>query len=697
MTLDTEISYLKGVGPQRASVLGRELNIFTCADLLNHFPFRYVDRSRISTISSMDIREPYVVLKGVIRNFQIFQTSKFSQRLTARFTDGTGDIELVWFQGTKWVQDYVKPTSEYIILGKPTLYNNDVQIVHPELEPYSGEDGSRHSYMPVYSTTEKLKAKGINSKAISKIVETLLRQPGLVIPETLSLSLIQRFSLMPKAMAMRCIHFPASPTEMQQALLRLKFEELFFMQLDHQYSRISRLRHSLGRTFSNVGNLFNRFYNERLPFEMTGAQKRVIREIWADMRSGRQMNRLLQGDVGSGKTMVALLTMLLAIDNGCQACLMAPTEILAQQHYDNFCRMLNGLDVRVALLIGSLKASQKRSIKQALAGGEIDLLIGTHALIEDSVQFHQLGYVVIDEQHRFGVEQRARLWTKNPIPPHILVMTATPIPRTLAMTLYSDLECSVIDELPPGRQPIKTIHATDSQRLKVFAFLRQQISQGRQVYVVYPLINESEKQDIKDLMDGYESMVRSFPLPEYQISIVHGKLSPEAKAYEMDRFKRGIANIMVSTTVIEVGVDVPNATVMLIENAERFGLSQLHQLRGRVGRGGGASYCILMTKEQLTTTGRQRIETMCATTDGFQIAEADLRLRGPGDIEGREQSGMLNLRLADIVDDEPIVCAARDEVKRMLEADPELQHPDHSVYRQHIIHQKEKLSLSKIS
>ncbi|MBQ9547013.1 MAG: ATP-dependent DNA helicase RecG [Bacteroidales bacterium] len=697
MALTDDISYLKGVGPQRAQLLGRELGIFTCADLLEHFPFRYVDRSHIVTLATMDINEPYVVLKGVVRNINVVQSSKFSQRLTAMFFDGTGEIELVWFQGIRWLETYLKPSVEYLIMGKPTLFDNTVQMVHPDIEPFVADDaGGNHSFVPVYSTTEKLKAKGLNSKGISRLVNTLLNQPGLVVPETIPPYILQKYKLMPRFYAMRGIHFPSSSQEMQQAMLRLKFEELFFMQLQHQQSRINRMR-GTGLKFSSVGERFNRFYNEKIPFEMTGAQKRVIREVWTDMRSGRQMNRLLQGDVGSGKTMVALMTMLLAIDNGYQACLMAPTEILAQQHYANFCRMLDGMDISVELLVGSMKVSEKKKIKRRLKDGEIDILVGTHALIEDTVVFSNLGYVVIDEQHRFGVEQRARLWAKNSVPPHILVMTATPIPRTLAMTLYSDLDCSVIDEMPPGRQPVNTIHATDAQRLRLFGFMKRQIAEGRQVYVVYPLINESEGLDLKDLMDGYDSISRSFPMPDYQISIVHGKMQPDAKAYEMERFKKGETHIMVSTTVIEVGVDVPNATVMVIENAERFGLSQLHQLRGRVGRGGGASYCVLMTKDKLTPSAKQRIDTMCSTTDGFQIAEADLRLRGPGDIEGREQSGMLNLRLADIVDDEPIVCAARDEVRSILEADPELRHPDNQLLRRYIDSQQAKLSLAKIS
>ena len=697
MDLSSDIIYLKGVGPQRAMLLQRELQIATCADLLEYFPFRYVDRSHLIDLAHVDFNDPYVVLRGVIRNIQEVATGKRTSRLTAQFYDSTGEADLIWFQGIKWVRERIKPGVEYLLMGRPTLYNNRIQFAHPDIEPFAiTESDNHHAFMPVYSTTEKLKAQGLNSKGISRIIDNLLRQE-IVIKETLPPYLIQKYNIMPRAVAIRAIHFPRTMDEMQQAMLRLKYEELFFMQLDHQYRRVSRLMSGSGRKFATVGDRFNRFYKEKIPFEMTGAQKRVIREIWSDMRSGHQMNRLLQGDVGSGKTLVALQTMLLAIDNGFQTCLMAPTEILAQQHYATFSRMLEGMGLTIELLIGSVPAPQKRSIKKRLAAGEIDILIGTHALIEDSVKFKNLGYVVIDEQHRFGVEQRARLWTKSDVPPHILVMTATPIPRTLAMTLYSDLDCSVIDEMPPGRQPVKTIHATDASRLRVFGFMRQQIAEGRQVYVVYPLINESEDLDIKDLMDGYESMSRAFPQPDYQISILHGRMTPDAKAFEMQSFKNGRTNIMVSTTVIEVGVDVPNATVMVIENAERFGLSQLHQLRGRVGRGGGASYCILMTKDKLTTTGKQRIETMCSTTDGFQIAEADLKLRGPGDIEGREQSGMLELKLADIVNDEPIVKAARDDVRHILENDPQLRAPDNMLLRRHLEKQKARIELSQIS
>lgn len=677
------------MGPSKADILAKEFDIHTYGDLLHYFPFRVVDRSHISTIDNFNNEEPYLVFRGRISDLHTV-TSGRSTRLEATFTDGTGTMLLVWFQGLKWIKESLKPGSIYNVMGKPSLFGSTLQLVHPDLEVSSlYDERPTHAFLPVYRTTEKAKARGLGTKAIARITSTLLQYIPKQLSETLPISLIQKYHLMDRGTALRKIHYPDTLNDWQQAMLREKFEELFYHQLDYQYSRISRRQHSVGRIFGVVGNHFNNFYNNHLPFPLTGAQKRVIKEIRADMRTGRQMNRLLQGDVGSGKTLVALLTILIALDNDCQACLMAPTEILATQHYANFQRLLADQDIHVELLVGSLRASQKKKIKQRLAAGEIDILVGTHALIEPDVQFQRLGYVVIDEQHRFGVEQRSKLWGKSNIPPHILVMTATPIPRTLAMTLYADLDCSIIDELPPGRQPIITTHGNDSKRALLFHFMQQQIAQGRQIYVVYPLINESEKMDLKDLMDGYESLSRSFPMPQYQLSIVHGQMPPDAKAYEMDRFKRGETNIMVSTTVIEVGVDVPNATVMVIENAERFGLSQLHQLRGRVGRGGGQSYCILMTREELSNTSKQRIQTLCSTSDGFAIAEADLRLRGPGDLQGLQQSGMLDLKLADLVDDEPLVSATRDEVHRLLEADPDLLQPDNSVLRKHIINNKQ--------
>lgn len=697
--LNTEISYLKGVGPARAKLLESELSVATFGDLINYLPFRYIDRSHVATIDSVDPNAPYVVLRGRIYDIKVTATSKYSERLNASFTDGTGVVDLVWFQGVKWIKDTLKPNQVYLLMGKITTYGDQLQMAHPDLEPYVyTEDAHNHRYLPVYSTTEKLKSKGLNPKGISRLVSSLLVQLRNQIPETLPDFIRAKYNLMGREMALNNMHFPHNPERLTQATHRMKFEELFWLQLDYQYARYARSRHSQGQVFSVVGESFNTFYNQCLPFELTDAQKRVVKEIRNDMRSGRQMNRLLQGDVGSGKTLVALLSMLIAIDNGCQACMMAPTEILATQHFNTITKFLGDkLNLSVQLLTGSMKASRKKQLKAQLQAGEIDILIGTHALIEDDVVFHKLGLVVIDEQHRFGVQQRAKLWDKNVLTPHILVMTATPIPRTLSMTLYADLDCSVIDQLPPGRKPIKTIAKTDAFRSLLFDFMRKQIAQGRQIYVVYPLINESESLDLKDLMDGYESLSRAFPMPQYQLSIVHGRQDAESKAYEMQRFKSGQTHIMVSTTVIEVGVDVPNATVMVIENAERFGLSQLHQLRGRVGRGGGDSYCILMTRDKLSKTAQARINTMCETTDGFRIAEADLKLRGPGDMQGTQQSGVMEFKLVDLVDDEPLVKATRDEVKAILESDPDLQLPQHLALRKYLQSKNSKPHWDKIS
>ncbi|MCR5193189.1 MAG: ATP-dependent DNA helicase RecG [Bacteroidales bacterium] len=694
--IDTPIEYLKGVGPARAQLLQRELDIYTFGDLLEYFPYRYVDRTKMSTIGDMDIDEPFVVLRGTLHDMHTVGEGR-SSRLTVQLRDATGQIELVWFQGLKWIKETLKSDVEYIVMGKPSIFNGRISIAHPDIERADRDNAVSLKYIPIYSSTEKLKSKGLNTKGIAKLTEQLLRMADKRIPENLPNSVVTKYNLPKRASAIEVIHYPLNPQDITVSLQRMKFEELFFLQLDYQYAKHDRQTKSGGFRFDIIGDYFNRFYKEKLPFELTGAQKRVVKEIRADMKSGHQMNRLLQGDVGSGKTLVALLSMLIAVDNKCQACLMAPTEILADQHYANISSMLDGLGLRVELLTGSTKTSEKRKIKQSLREGQIDILIGTHALIEKDVQFKNLGFVVIDEQHRFGVEQRSKLWTKNTTPPHVLVMTATPIPRTLAMTVYGDLDCSVIDELPPGRKTIKTIHCNDSQRLKVFGFIRDQISKGRQVYIVYPLIEESESLELKDLMDGYESIVREFPLPYYQTSIVHGRMDAQAKDYEMGRFKRGETQIMVSTTVIEVGVDVPNATVMVIENAERFGLSQLHQLRGRVGRGGEQSYCILMTGNKLSNSGRERIKTMVDTTDGFRIAEADLRLRGPGDLQGLQQSGILQLKVADIVNDEPIVRAARECVQDILQNDPDLQAPDNACLRLYLQKNKRGLTWSKIS
>ena len=693
MLLTDDIVYLKGVGPSRAKVLASELGIRTAGQLLEHLPYRYIDRSVMATIGSITEESNIVVLKGTVSNMQTVSSGPHRERLTVDFYDGTGYLQLVWFAGTKWVREKLKPNVEYIVTGKASLYNNQWQMTHPELETYSSIADDRHPFLPVYNTTEKMKQHGLGTRAMARITEALVASLS-YLDETIPQDIIERYRLLSRDEAMRAIHYPDTQQQLDAARTRLKFEELFFLQLDYQWAHSERQQHSAGRIFSHVGDHFNRFYAQ-VPFELTGAQKRVVREVREDMRSGHQMNRLIQGDVGSGKTLVALMCMLLALDNGCQACLMAPTEILATQHYQTFRRMLEGLDIRVELLIGSVKPATKRRIKAGLANGEVQIVIGTHALIEDDVQFSQLGLVVIDEQHRFGVEQRSKLWSKASPPPHVLVMTATPIPRTLAMTLYGDLDCSIIDELPPGRHPVKTYHRTEPRRPLVFSFLKKQIDAGRQVYFVYPLIHESDKLDLKDLIDGLEMVQSYFPRPQYATSMVHGQLTADEKAFEMERFKQGKTQIMVATTVIEVGVDVPNATVMVIENAERFGLSQLHQLRGRVGRGGEQSYCILMTKDNLSYTSQERIRTMCATTDGFEIAEADLRLRGPGDIPGLQQSGVLDLKLASIVDDEPLVSATRNEVRDLLAADPTLgQHP---LLQRYIEHSKNKQLWSKIS
>ncbi len=694
MQLSDDIVYLKGVGPARAKVLAAELDIRTMEQLLEHLPYRYVDRSVMATVASLTEENNLVVLRGKVSNMQVTSTGPRRERLTVDFFDGTGTIQLVWFAGTKWVREKLKPNVEYIIIGKPTIYNNGWQMTHPELEPYTNLSDDPHPFLPVYNTTEKMKQHGLGTRALARITESLISlMPRL--DETLPQEIVDKYRLMSHDEAMRTIHYPETLQQLEAARTRLKFEELFFLQLDYQYARSERQTHSLGRIFSHVGEHFNRFYNEKLPFPLTGAQKRVIREVRDDMRSGHQMNRLIQGDVGSGKTLVALMCMLLALDAGCQACLMAPTEILATQHYQTFQRMLEGLGISVELLIGSVKPAEKKKMKARIASGETQIIIGTHALIEDNVHFGNLGLVVIDEQHRFGVEQRSKLWNKAVPAPHILVMTATPIPRTLAMTLYGDLDCSIIDELPPGRHPVRTYHRTEPRRPLVFSFLKKQIDAGRQVYFVYPLIHESEKLDLKDLEDGLEMVQSYFPRPQYATSMVHGQLTADEKAFEMERFKQGKTQIMVATTVIEVGVDVPNATVMVIENAERFGLSQLHQLRGRVGRGAEQSYCILMTKDTLSYASQERIRTMCSTTDGFQIAEADLRLRGPGDIQGLQQSGVLDLKLASIVDDEPLVAATRNEVHDLLATDPTLSR--YRLLAEYIENSKNKMLWGKIS
>jgi ATP-dependent DNA helicase RecG len=678
---ETRVEYLKGIGPQKAALLNTELRIFTYKDLLEHYPFRYEDRSKFHTINEITQEHLYVQLTGRFRNFSIAGEGR-KKRLTAIFTDGTGSIELVWFQGIKWVAESLKTGIDYIVYGKPTLFNHKWNIAHPETTPVN-EAKSENKLVPVYPTTEKLKVRGLDSKGFSKILLNLITLLTNVSYETLSSEIINKYKLISKKQALRAIHFPKDYHEPELAKKRLKFDELFFIQLRLIGIR-SKRKQLPGQVFKEV-NLLNEFYKNHLLFELTNAQKRVIKEIYKDLGSGKQMNRLVQGDVGSGKTIVAFISMLIALDSSAQTCLMAPTEILAQQHFQGLKPMADALGISIKILTGSTKIKERRLIHETLLNGKLQMLIGTHALLEDIVQFNNLGLVVIDEQHRFGVEQRARLWKKNRnTPPHILVMTATPIPRTLAMTLYGDLELSVIDELPAGRKPIKTVHRFDSDRLKVFGFIRQQLDEGRQVYIVYPLIEESEKLDLKDLQDGYESISRAFP--DIPLSIVHGRMTSDAKDYEMTRFVKAETKIMVATTVIEVGVNVPNASVMVIENAERFGLSQLHQLRGRVGRGADQSYCILMTGYKLSQDSKIRIRTMVETNNGFEIADVDLRLRGPGDITGTQQSGaLLSLKLTDLAHDGPIMEEARTTAEDILDKDPTLIMPEHSNIRMELI------------
>lgn len=681
---DTPIEYLKGVGPKRAKSLNQELNIYTFDDLLNYFPYRYIDKSKFYKIREISNSSAYIQLKGKISNIKQIGENR-GRRLTAILSDETGTIELVWFRGIKWIKDSIKETQEYTVFGKPTLFNNKYNIAHPEIEASDKDEQSLgESLQPFYNSTEKLKAKGLGNKAIGKLTKTLLLRAEGILNETLAPEILNNLKLISRDEALINIHFPSSPQLLARAQSRLKFEELFFVQLKLLRHKINRNQKFKGHVFTEVGKNLNDFYAKNLPFELTNAQKRVIKEIRTDLGSGQQMNRLLQGDVGSGKTLVALMSILIALDNGFQTCIMAPTEILANQHAKSIGAMLNGLDIKLKILTGSTKSAERKVIHADLESGALQILIGTHALIEDAVRFKNLGLVIIDEQHRFGVAQRAKLWKKNTIPPHVLVMTATPIPRTLAMTFYGDLDFSVIDELPPGRKPIKTMHLYDSGRLKLFGFLKKQIKQGNQVYIVYPLINESEKLDLKDLMDGYESISRDFPLPDYAISIVHGKMKAAEKEYEMQRFLKGETQIMVSTTVIEVGIDIPNASVMVIENAERFGLSQLHQLRGRVGRGADQSYCILMSGYKLTTEGKKRMEIMVRTNDGFEISEEDLKLRGPGDLQGTQQSGVLDLKIADLIKDEKILKYARNLANEILDKDPGLEAPEHAILKKQL-------------
>ena len=663
-----DIKYLQGVGPQRATMLNKELNIYSLRDLLYYFPYKYVDRSRLYYIHEIDGNMPYIQLKGQILSFETVGEGR-QRRLVAHFSDGTGVVDLVWFQGIKYLMGRYKAHEEYIVFGKPTVFNGRINVAHPDIDPAKELTLSTMGLQPYYNTTEKMKRAGLNSHALEKLMNNAFALLQGTLPETLSDHLVEKHHLMSLDEALRNIHFPQSPEKLRHAQYRLKFEELFYVQLNILRYTKDRQRKYRGLVFERVGEVFNTFYAQNLPFQLTGAQKRVIKEIRKDMGSGRQMNRLLQGDVGSGKTLVALMSMLIALDNGYQACMMAPTEILAAQHYETIQQLLFGMNVRVELLMGSVKGKKREEILKGLLTGEVQILIGTHAVLEDTVNFTSLGMVVIDEQHRFGVAQRAKLWAKNTCPPHVLVMTATPIPRTLAMTLYGDLDVSVIDELPPGRKPIQTIHQFDNRRASLYAGIRKQIGEGRQVYIVYPLIKESEKIDIKNLEEGYGHICAEFP--ECKVSKVHGQMKPAEKDAEMQRFVNGETQIMVATTVIEVGVNVPNASVMVIENAERFGLSQLHQLRGRVGRGADQSYCILVTSYKLSEETRKRLEIMVQTNDGFEIAEADLKLRGPGDLEGTQQSGVaFDLKIADIARDGQLLQHVREIAAEIIDKDP---------------------------
>jgi ATP-dependent DNA helicase RecG len=676
--LQTPIEYLKGVGPDKAALLQKELNIFTFQDLLFYFPFRYVDRTSIQRIGDLKEGMPLCQVVGRVQKVEMIGQGS-AKRFVATLKDESGSLLLVWFKGLKWIQKVIVPGVEYLVFGKPASFNGKINIVHPELEKLTHEitPVEKAKLEPVYSSTEKLKTRNLDSKGIARLTENLIERLRNAIEENLPSTLLEKFKLMSRQQALEQIHFPSDMQKADQATRRLKFEELFFIQLKLLRQRNRRRQEIKGLILDKVGDHLNTFYKEYLPFELTGAQKRVIREIREDMRSGKQMNRLLQGDVGSGKTIVALMSMLLALDNSMQACMMAPTEILAMQHYQSITKLLSGMNVKVKLLTGSTTKAERAIIQEHLDSGELDILIGTHALLEKWVSYKNLGLVVIDEQHRFGVAQRAAMWKKNSVPPHFLVMSATPIPRTLAMTLYGDLDVSVIDELPPGRKEIQTMHFYEKDRLRVFGLIRKAVSQGRQVYVVYPLIEESETLDYNNLMEGYVAITREFPMPEFQVSIVHGRMNAADKEFEMQRFKRGETNILVSTTVIEVGVDVANATVMVIESAEKFGLSQLHQLRGRVGRGGNQSYCFLLTGFKLTKEARMRMETMVRTTNGFEIAEADLQLRGPGDIAGTQQSGIMELKLANIATDQKVLVAARNAAIEILEEDPDLALPEH--------------------
>lgn len=692
--LQTPIEYLKGIGPSRGELLRKELSIHKYGDLMNLFPNRYIDRTRYFKINQLQNTASEVQVIGKIIHIKTVEFGKNQKRLVASFTDETGQMELTWFQGVKWIRERLKLNEVYVIFGKVTDFKGQFSMAHPEMELLEEHKASLRSAMqPVYPSTEKLMQRGVTNRVVNKAMQQLFLELNGQFIETLPHYILEHLKLIPKNEAMFNIHFPKSQELLAKAQFRLKFEELFFIQLQLITKNLIRKHKIQGHPFDKVGTNFTDFYNHHLPFELTNAQKRVIKEIRNDMGSNAQMNRLLQGDVGSGKTIVALMCMLLAKDNGFQSCLMAPTEILANQHYIGLTELAKDLKISIKILTGSTKTSERKIIHEALENGSLDIIIGTHALLEDKVQFQNLGLAVIDEQHRFGVEQRSKLWKKNDIPPHVLVMTATPIPRTLAMSLYGDLDISVIDELPPGRKAIQTVHRFDSNRLKVWKFLKDEIAKGRQIYMVYPLINESATQDYKDLMDGYESISRDFPLPQYSISMVHGQMKPAEKEAEMQRFVAGKTNIMVATTVIEVGVNVPNASVMVIESAERFGLSQLHQLRGRVGRGAEQSYCILMTGFKLSNDSKTRLETMCSTNDGFEIAEVDLKLRGPGDILGTQQSGILNLQIADLVRDRDILMLAREHAIKLLKEDPVMEKPEHQKMREIFIEMSKKKNI----
>ena len=680
----TSIEYLKGVGPERARLLKEELKITTIDDLLHFFPNRYIDRSQFHLINELPKNNSEVQIKGKITQIEILQ-QKRGKRMVAHFEDTSGKMDLIWFRGYKWIRENLKLNQSYIIFGRLNWFKGYVSMPHPEMELEVNFNKSiKKLFYPIYPSTEKLIRSGISQRVIQKLVLNLIEMGGNFFSETLPKYVLDYYKLIDKNVALKEIHFPTSQKKLSQAQIRLKFEELIYIQLQLILKNQQRKRKIKGFLFSEIGSTLKNFYNHQLPYQLTSAQKRVIREIREDMGSGRQMNRLLQGDVGSGKTIVALFAILIAIENNFQACFVAPTEILAQQHFNSFRELLSDSNINLNLLTGSTKAKERKIINLGLENGTLPILIGTHAVFEENVRFKNLGLAIIDEQHRFGVAQRAKLWSKNTTPPHILVMTATPIPRTLAMSLYGDLDISLIDEMPPGRKPIKTMHKYDNNRLKVFQFIKEKIKEGQQIYVVYPLIEESEKLDFKDLMDGYESLSRSFPIPKYQISIVHGKMKADDKAYEMKRFAEGKTQIMVATTVIEVGVNIPNASVMIIESAERFGLSQLHQLRGRVGRGNEQSFCILMTGSKLSDESKIRVQTMVKTNNGFEIAEVDLKLRGPGNILGTQQSGILRLKIADIVKDNKLLKIARELAKEILKKDPKLENSENQIIKRNL-------------